>query len=534
MRFNAMLFGIVLAFSLVSASTYSVVPLTYAAFAADTYRVAAQEGDVACAPGWSGDWIYDGAKLIEMKSTSAIFGGPGDALSGDYYFSKVLFDPIGLTGTGSISLNGTYFQSTNPAQWAPRVFWKLPGRDCWNWNNVIFTAPAIKVNAAGDPGTSWGYIKFEDALISGATKHTMVLNEGIGIGGANSAIEYISNPSYMTMRFKENDGDTSEVYYLGSVGGSYVPYEPTFVTERGTRWLSVGTSDASAQIATKLAKPNFVFRTSAPPVGSTTWPQYSFETLITDTVDRTPKNRQNTLPEDEYASLLSSPDTGGAVTSPLRAVEPGTTVAKNMYRIGGNEYAPFSDYVVADYQAPGFNYIEKQAYWIGTTPSGVAYDAGAAYRDVIVNKYSAMATSAKFEANDFGIPVCTGGLAISGDWTSCVSLNNQTGSVNSLTDRHRVGIKFLNQNWIISEMIAPTSQLASSAAAINGGQMRLAKESKYGILMVNQTLYNTPLSVRLADISVATSCNYGERPAIYDVLGTNNAVVGQVQVCPGT
>jgi len=232
MRFNAMLFGIVLAFTLVSAGAYPVVPLTYSALSADTYRVATQSGDVACGASSSQDWIYSNAKLIEIKSASPIFGGPGDALSGNYYFTKVLFDPIGLTGNGSTSLNGTYFQSTNPAQWAPRVFWKVPGRDCFNWNNVIYADPTIGLEVARDPGTTWGYIKFENALISGATKHTMVLNEGIGIGGANSAIEYISNSSYMTMRFKENDGSTSIVYYNTFAGAGYVSYEPVFITER--------------------------------------------------------------------------------------------------------------------------------------------------------------------------------------------------------------------------------------------------------------------------------------------------------------
>ena len=113
MKFNVMILAILLAFSLAFASPYSVVPLTYAALPASVYRVATQAGDVACAPASSGDFMYKNAKLIEMKSTSPIFGGPGDVLSGNYYFAKVLFDPIGLTGNGSTVLNGTYFQSTN-------------------------------------------------------------------------------------------------------------------------------------------------------------------------------------------------------------------------------------------------------------------------------------------------------------------------------------------------------------------------------------------------------------------------------------
>ncbi|MFA6907657.1 MAG: hypothetical protein WC263_02415 [Candidatus Micrarchaeia archaeon] len=519
MRYNAILLGIMMAFSLAFASAYSVVPLTYAALPADSYRVATQPGDAACAATSSGDFSYQNAKIIQIASNKPIFGGPDDALSGNYYFSKVLFDPIGLTGNGSTSLNGTYYQSANTAQWAPRAFWKVPGRDCWNWNDVIFTNPMIGVKVAGDPGTTWGFLRFEDALISGSTRHTMALNEGIGIGGANTAIEYISNSSYPTMRFRENDNAPQQVYYLGSMGGSYVSYEPTFITERGSRWLSVGTTDATAQVATKFAKPSFVFRTSEPPVGSTGWPQYTLETLITDTVDRTPKNRQNTLPEDQYPSMLSDPDTGGAITSPLRSVEQGTTIARNLFRIGGGEYAPFADYAVIDQQSSLGPYVEKQAYWAGTKPNGVIYDSG--LKDIVVNRYSAMASSAKFEGNDFGIPVCTGGLNAStpDDYTSCSNLSSRTGS-------HRVGVRFLNKEWVISEMVAPTAPLASSTAAINGGRIRLAHESKYGILntMDDSILHAGFDSILLQSVQASSSCGAGYSVTI-NPLGTNNQTV---------
>ena len=519
MKFNVMILAILLAFSLAFASPYPVVPLTYTALSTSTYRVATQQGDVACAQTSSGDFSYKNAKLVEMKSTSAIFGGPGDALSGDYYFAKVLFDPIGLTGNGSTSLNGSYFQSTNTAQWVPRVFWKAPGRDCYNWNNVTVTEPMIGVTAAGDPGTWTGYIQFEDALISGSTKHTIVWFEGIGTGSARSAIEYISNPSYPNMMFKDQ-GAVGTVYYLGSAGGIYFSYEPVFITERGSRWLSVGTTDVSAQIATKLAKPSFVFRTATPPVGSGTWPQYTLETLITDTVDKTPQNRQNTLPEDEYASMLASPDTGRQITSPLRSVEQGTTVGKNLFRIGGSEYAPFADYTVIDQQSVLGSYVEKQAYWIGSTPSAVAYDAS--LKDIVVNKYSAMVSSAKFEGNDFGIPVCTGELNTStpDDWASCSNLSSRT-------DNHRVGVRFLNKEWIISEMVAPTAPLASSTAAINGGRIRLAQESRYGILrtMDDSILYAGFNSVLLQSVQASSSCGAGYSVTINPVGTTNQTVM---------
>ena len=554
MKFNAMMLAMLMAFSLAFASPYSIAPLTYAALSADTYRVAAQGGDAACAATSSGDFLYNNAKLIEMKSASPIFGGPGDVLSGDYYFSKVLFDPIGLTGNGSTSLNGTYFQSTNTSQWAPRVFWKLPGRDCYNWNNLTYSpvypysemigVPSANTNSSFQMSGIWFSGYAYPGLASGI--QTIFFSEYAGTNGpgtetwVTSGVPFIANnPSYPTIRFKPSDNSTSLMYYRAAGTTNFFSYEPVFITERGTRYLSVGTTDVSAQVATKIAKPSFVFRTAAapvPPTPSASFPQYTLETLITDTVDKTPQNRQNTLPEDQYASLLSDPDTGGQVTSPLRSVFPGMTVAKNLYRIGAGQYPTFADYAVNDWQATNASYVEKQAYWMGSTPAGVAYDAGAAMRDVVVNRYSAMASSAKFEGNDFGIPICSGNLnpLLPGDYTSCTNNSSGVYGVSALSDRHRMGIRFLNGEWIVSEMIAPTTPLASGTAAINGGQVRLAKEAKYGILSVNQTLYNSPLSVRLLDVLAPGSCQYNESVALYAILNQSMAAIGQIQVCPGT
>ncbi|MCX6771517.1 MAG: hypothetical protein NTX79_05680 [Candidatus Micrarchaeota archaeon] len=548
MRLSVILFAVAMLVSAACASTYNVAPMTYTALSADTYRVATQQGDVACGATASQDWMYQSAKLIEMKSTTPIFGGPGDVLSGDYYFAKVLFDPIGLTGTGSTSLNGTYFQSTNTAQWAPRVFWKLPGRDCYNWNNIAYgdtgIGNAIKLDIAGQNAAAQGSIYFtttaQNPTLADANVN-IALKEDAGKSGtiSNTAVSALvpviaNNTGISTHRFKKNDAATSAVYYIGTAQGAPLSYEPVFVTERGSRWLSIGTTDVSAQIATKLAKPSFVFRTSALPVNSTTWPQYVFETLITDTVDKTPQNRQNTLPEDEYPSQLSDIDTGGAITSPLRgSYYQGSVLAKNLYRIGAAEYAPFADYAVVDNLASNGTYVEKQAYWVGSTPSGVAYDAGA--KDVIVNKYSAMVHSAKFEGNDFGVPVCTDDLnpTMPGDWTSCMNSSGGSSGYVALSDRHRVGIRFLNKNWIISEMQWPSAPLASGTAAINGGEIKLAKEQTYGIINAGTTLPATPFSIRLNDVSVVP-CFDGEFPAILDILDSGNTMIGQIMQCPGT
>jgi len=571
MKLNVMLIGIMMAFAIVSASGgYLVEPLTYTALSASTYRVATQPGDVACAKNSSGDFMYKNAKLIEIST--AVFpgmevgghtdmGGPGDVLSGDYYFTTVLFDPIGLTSNiistfkpvgianlASTSLNGNYFQSTNTAQWTPRVFWKLPERDCWNWNYLTYNqtgnvyanvigVPSVNANSIRKAGV-WFSRYAHPGLKSGI--QTIFFSEYAGDmrpgteAWVTVGVPFIANnPSYPTIRFKQNNNSTPIIYYRGvKTSPNFVSYEPVFVTERGSRWPSVETTRVIAQISTSnVADPSFRFTTATQPVGFSDWPEYGVGTHITDTLDRTPQNRQNTLSEDEYASMLSSLDTNGNVASPLRAVAEGTTIAKNLFMIG-SEYAPFKTWKISVNLEE--DYYEKQTYWIGTSPSAVAYDAG--MRDVIVNKYSAMASSVKFEGNDFGIPVCAGYLydLMPGDWTSCTNdMNIERFGGMGLIERHRMKIQFLNKEWIISEIVAPTAPLASSTAAINGGQIKLAKEAKYGGLNAGERFTNSPLSIRLVGIAMTATCIYDEHAAIYDILNTNSEVIGQIQNCPG-
>ncbi|MFA6327942.1 MAG: S-layer protein [Candidatus Micrarchaeia archaeon] len=254
---------------------------------------------------------------------------------------------------------------------------------------------------------------------------------------------------------------------------------------------------------------------------------HTFKTLIYDTIDRALENRNNTLSEDNYTASTTATDTSGTLTSPIRAVESGVKGA-NLYRIGSGQFTGFADYAVVDDQATSTSYTEEQSFWIGSQPGAVAYDSSSAIRDVAVNKYSAMAYSVKFTGNDYGIPVCTGGLAsnTTDDWTTCSSSNDRT-------ERHRVLVKFMGSDWVISEMGNPSVSNPSATAVQAGGQIKLAKEAKYGIINVGGELDAGTFKVRLSDISVATGTD-NNHPAIIDVLDANDAVVGQVQVSVGT
>ncbi len=256
---------------------------------------------------------------------------------------------------------------------------------------------------------------------------------------------------------------------------------------------------------------------------------HQFKTLITDTVDRTLQNRNATRSEDNYTSTMGSSDTSGALTSPLRAVEGDTARAKNLYKIGSGQFTGFADYSMVDTQAVSTTYTEEQNFWVGSTVGGVKYDSSSAYRDIIVNKFRAMAYNLKFTGNDYGIPVCTGDLnsTLSDDWTSCATDSN------SRTDRHRLKLKFLGSEWIISEMNDPVLTMRSQVNATSGGTVKLAKEAKYGIVQVGGVLDAGTFQIRLSDISVAVGAA-NVHPAIIDVLDANEAVVGQIQVDPGS
>ncbi len=256
---------------------------------------------------------------------------------------------------------------------------------------------------------------------------------------------------------------------------------------------------------------------------------HTFKTLITDTIDKTLANRNSTRDEDMFAALKSSSDTS-TETSPLRAYSENGTIAKNLYKIGSGQFTGFADFAITDTNSAGTSYTEEQAFWIGSGNDAVKYDTDSSIRDVAVNTYSAMVYSAKFAGNDFGIPVCTGGLSsnTTDDWTSCDSNGND------MTERHRVKIKFMGSEWIISEMKDPAVSNPSQTAVVNGGQIKLAKEAKYGIINVGGELDAGTFKVRLSDISVAVG-SANEHPAIIDVLdAASEQVVGQIQVTPGT
>jgi len=262
---------------------------------------------------------------------------------------------------------------------------------------------------------------------------------------------------------------------------------------------------------------------------------YQFKTLIYDTIDRTLENRNYTLSEDVYANTTTAADTGGTITSPLRGATDATVNQISLlHRISGTQYTGFADTNIVDPQAAGISYTEEQGFWVGSSTNGVQYDSSASIRDVAVGKYQAMAYNMKFLGNDYGIPICTGDLSTTDttNWASCGTDSN------SRSASHRITVKFMGGDWVISEMTNPagTTSTDGNPSQTNvkaGGQIKLAKEAKHDIVNVGGVLDAGTFKVRLADISVATGSD-NSHPAILDVLDANDNVVGQITVAKDT
>jgi len=176
----------------------------------------------------------------------------------------------------------------NVSQWSPKLFWKISGRDCYNWNDISYTGTgvtsgidtnSIRLDTVGDNSAAQGKIFFTDnttsiAIGTAATYGaSIVLQEDAGKYHAASNIAvYTAVPvivsqsssgtaSYPTHRFRATDATTQQVYYMGfgNTSTAYTAYDLQFVTERGTKATSVSTTDATFQLAKRVGMPSFTF-----------------------------------------------------------------------------------------------------------------------------------------------------------------------------------------------------------------------------------------------------------------------------------
>lgn len=218
----------------------------YTGFAPDTYRVATEPGDVECNQNLYDDWIYQDAKLIEIKAQEGgQLGGPGDLVPGDWYTECVLFDPIGRTNNGE-SLNGTYNQTPDKSLWKPRIFARktsiypnLTGRDCFNWNYVDYNDESsfVHYDIAGYGNSGGGYYFGNRELREGGNGQIYYREAG-PLGTDFVMIPFISNPADDRLRFGKPDGRAVPLYYRAAGADTYLRVVAPFFTEKPTAFES--------------------------------------------------------------------------------------------------------------------------------------------------------------------------------------------------------------------------------------------------------------------------------------------------------
>jgi len=165
-----------------------------------------------------------------------------------------------------------------------------------------------------------------------------------------------------------------------------------------------------------------------------------------------------------------------------------------LHRVSGAEFAPLSDFTVRDEEAAK-TYREEQNVWI---------KGNSHYTDSlgdVTGDISFVAYTVKFsgENNSFGIPVCT--VSAEGDYTDCKKDGGST-SYDYATELHKVRIKFLGSEWVITEMFPPADSVTDEIKVQNGGFVKLGKERVSGIINAGESFEIDCLKFKLEDVEV--------------------------------
>lgn len=239
---------------------------------------------------------------------------------------------------------------------------------------------------------------------------------------------------------------------------------------------------------------------------------YGFRTFISDWIDRDLENRRENTSSDMYQG--STAQTAAPFTN------------KAAKRITGSDFAPLATFSPRDPFA-GNSYTEEQRVWLqGKTMFDDTLNA-------IVGASPNSAYEFEFTHDSYGVTVCTtrdtsiGSDGLRGDWTDCQSPTDAT-------DRHRVGIKFLGEDWIISSMTPPSDTCDSANTDYNGGSLKLARESAYGIVHIGEALNTTGGSymVKLVDITVPVGATNDAKASV-EIRDANNVLLKEDQIAEG-
>jgi len=266
--------------------------------------------------------------------------------------------------------------------------------------------------------------------------------------------------------------------------------------------------------------------------GSGALGRYDFKSAIGDYIDRELENRyESETDADEAYTIRDDYDDdeanifqdhiGGYVDTDFDDI-----TWKAVHQANGGNFAPFADVEVQDTKS-GDKWTEQQFFvtnaWNNWDPSD---------NELELNIQSG-AYVIIFDPNgDYGIPICPGdsGLGLSG-------VNTMACDDTDTIPAHKVFVRFLNEDWVVSEVEPATGAAGTSADTevfhTDGSIIKLAKEAVSGIINVGEMLdTGTGYKVRLDDISREVGAG-NAHPAIITVLDANDNEVCQDQVWPG-
>ena len=254
---------------------------------------------------------------------------------------------------------------------------------------------------------------------------------------------------------------------------------------------------------------------------------FGFKTLINDMVDRYLENRNTTGTSDTYNQTTQD-------LSPFcsnTACGSSDIVAGNaIKKVSGGDFSAFATFSPRDSYA-GKTYTEEQTLWVRAKTK---YDT--TLKKVVANSPYA-AYKIEFTHADEGIPAATCTTPSMGYYvysTGCATASDQT-------ERHRVMIKWLGEDWIISSMTPPGVNLAvnhtlstnETAGGADSSSINLAKESAYGIIHIGENLSAGAYTVKLADITVPMGTTYVAYASI-QIFDSNGVSVKEDQAAPGS
>ncbi|MFH1448486.1 MAG: S-layer protein [Candidatus Micrarchaeota archaeon] len=253
----------------------------------------------------------------------------------------------------------------------------------------------------------------------------------------------------------------------------------------------------------------------------------SFKTYINDYVDkytedryRSPSgvgNNYSTSTEIKPCFTGSPTAQGSHVSSTSAEVADPNTGCEHGRKISGGDFPPMATATVRDTYA-GRTYTEEQSLWVyGTTE----YDE--TLKTVVANTPN-VAYKVDFTHDLYGVPIST-----------CTNYGASTCVNADLTERHRVAIKYLGEDWIISDMTAPamvgynTTSFVATRGSSGVNSISLAKESAYGIVHIGENLTAGAYAIKLADIGLATGAG-NEHAAAIEIFDANGVLVKEDQI----